>query len=492
MRESTRPACYEFGGYRLDARRCRLESIDDSLPVRLPPRVFETLLYLVEHPGELIDKSALLDAVWPDASADENSLSQSISILRRTLGESPSEHRFVVTVPGRGYRFVAPVRKVEPPSDHETTPDPAAGPDIRKPTTTDDAHMLWVQAQGLANRPSADNLRGALALLTQASAIDPRMARIWSLMSRIYTTCIAYDYPVDDALALGESTSRRAIELDSADATSFAALGVVHALHGRWLDAALEFRRAEDLGPDALVKNLHAVHVNQAVGHLNRSLEDAFDAYRLSTAHGFDANMIAYTQSLRGRDDEALSWADKAAAFGMPVRMSPQADIRAHLAYRAGRHADAAALWQDNCSAAFRAAGGPEAIDVVCAAVRDPSLRSRATSSLRAIEGRLSSRQLDQTLRKRLIVWYTMLDDLDAAHDLMDRSLTHYAQLGFVGSAWGTLWLPEMQPFRRDPRFQAVARQLNLFAYWEKYGPPDGYELSPGGYVKATALFEVS
>jgi len=226
------------------------------------------------------------------------------------------------------------------------------------------------------------------------------------------------------------------------------------------------------------------VHVSHAAGHLERALEDTLEAYRLTTAHGFDANMVALTQVLRGRDDEVLSWADKAVSFGMPIAMSPQTDLRAQLAHRSGRHADAATFWKNTCSAALRAAGAPEAIDLACAAFRDPSLRSRASASLRAIEERLHLRQMDQVLRKRLVLWYTMLGDLDAAHGLMDRSLTHYAQCGFVGSGWGVLWMPELRPFRQDSRFQEVAQRLALFPYWEKYGPPDGHKLCHGRIIE--------
>lgn len=479
MEESTHAPCYEFGGYRLDAQRRRLVSIAGSQPVALPPRVLETLLYLVEHPGELVDKTALLSAVWPDEFAEENSLSQNISILRRILGETPSEHRFIVTVPGRGYRFVAPVSRVKTSSLPHTTPD-AAGSDMGGLEASSDAHILWSQAEGLANKPSEDNLRGALTLLARATEIDPRMARAWRSVARICGTCVVYDYPVDDALARAERASRQAIELDPGDPAAFAALGVAHAMRGKWIDAESEFLHAADLRLDPLVKNLHGIHVSQAVGHLERALEDALDAYRLTAAHGFDANMVALVQVLRGQDDEVLRWADIAVSFGMPIAMAPQPDLRAQLAYRAGRQAEAAALWKASCSAAFRTAGGLEAIDLVCAAFRDGSLCSRASASLRAIEERLPARLMDQGLRKRFIVWHTMLGDLDAAHGMMDRSLTHFAQSGFVGSAWGALWMPELRPFRQDSRFQMVAQRLGLFPYWDKYGPPDGHQLRHG------------
>jgi TolB-like protein len=104
------PVQYEFGGFRLDGRRRQLFSADAGEPVPLTPKVFETLLYFVEHRGELLDKATLLRALWPGLTVEENNLNQNISTLRKALGEAPREHRFIVTVPGRGYRFVADVK----------------------------------------------------------------------------------------------------------------------------------------------------------------------------------------------------------------------------------------------------------------------------------------------------------------------------------------------------------------------------------------------
>ena len=105
-----RPAApiYEFSGFRLDVARRQLRSLDDQ-PASLTVKVFDLLLYLVEHPGELVDKSTLMQAVWPNVVVEENNLNQNISVLRKVLGERAGEHRFIMTVPGRGFRFVAPV-----------------------------------------------------------------------------------------------------------------------------------------------------------------------------------------------------------------------------------------------------------------------------------------------------------------------------------------------------------------------------------------------
>jgi TolB-like protein/DNA-binding winged helix-turn-helix (wHTH) protein/Tfp pilus assembly protein PilF len=99
---------YEFGDFRLDARKRLLWRAGAQVP--LTPRVFETLLYLVEHNDAVLDKERLMEAVWPDSIVEENNLTQNISTLRRVFGETPGSHHYIVTVPGRGYRFVADVK----------------------------------------------------------------------------------------------------------------------------------------------------------------------------------------------------------------------------------------------------------------------------------------------------------------------------------------------------------------------------------------------
>ncbi|MEX2123059.1 MAG: tetratricopeptide repeat protein [Woeseia sp.] len=99
---------YEFSGFRVDPVRRMLFGADGR-PIPLKPKVFDTLLYLVEHPHELLDKRTLLKAVWPNVVVAENNLNQAVSTLRRALGERPGDHRFILTEPGRGYRFVATI-----------------------------------------------------------------------------------------------------------------------------------------------------------------------------------------------------------------------------------------------------------------------------------------------------------------------------------------------------------------------------------------------
>lgn len=101
---------YEFDNFRIDtAKRLLLKGENELVP--LMPKAFETLLYLVQNRGKVIEKNELMSAIWSDTIVEDNNLTQNISILRRVFGEKPGEHRFIVTVPGHGYKFVPEVRE---------------------------------------------------------------------------------------------------------------------------------------------------------------------------------------------------------------------------------------------------------------------------------------------------------------------------------------------------------------------------------------------
>lgn len=110
--ENRSKALFEFGGFRLDAQRRLLFQKNSSEPVELTPKVFDMLLLLVQRTDRVVEKKELMESLWPDSFVEESNLFQNISTLRRALGENPQTHQFIVTVPGRGYRFVSPVRRV--------------------------------------------------------------------------------------------------------------------------------------------------------------------------------------------------------------------------------------------------------------------------------------------------------------------------------------------------------------------------------------------
>lgn len=104
----------EFGDFRLDPGERSLVAADGE-PIRLTRRLFDTLLFMAERPGRLIEKQALLDAVWKGSVVEENTLSRTVSALRQILGERAGDNRYIETVSGLGYRFIQSVtRSVSP------------------------------------------------------------------------------------------------------------------------------------------------------------------------------------------------------------------------------------------------------------------------------------------------------------------------------------------------------------------------------------------
>jgi DNA-binding winged helix-turn-helix (wHTH) protein/TolB-like protein/Flp pilus assembly protein TadD len=102
---------YQFGPFRIDVEKRML--LRDGEGVTLAPKAFDTLLILVKHHGQVLEKDELMRELWPDSIVEEANLPQNISALRKALGESPNERRYIITIPGRGYRFAADVEEIE-------------------------------------------------------------------------------------------------------------------------------------------------------------------------------------------------------------------------------------------------------------------------------------------------------------------------------------------------------------------------------------------
>lgn len=110
----TRPSAYRFGEFTLNLSTGRVLKAGEEIKLR--PKVYEALKYLVEHPGRLVGKQELTQAVWPDAFVTDDSLVQCTLELRRALGDRTQE--LVKTVPKRGYLFAAPVIQCSSAPDH--------------------------------------------------------------------------------------------------------------------------------------------------------------------------------------------------------------------------------------------------------------------------------------------------------------------------------------------------------------------------------------
>jgi DNA-binding winged helix-turn-helix (wHTH) protein/TolB-like protein/tetratricopeptide (TPR) repeat protein len=131
--DNLRPCAYEFGQFRADLQNFLLLRNGEPLP--LQPKVFDTLMVLLEHHGAVISKDALMSRLWPDTIVEESNLTQAISVLRKILGEGADGRSWIETIPKRGYRFSAEVKTIV-----ESGVEPLGA--------RSDSHLMLVSADG--------------------------------------------------------------------------------------------------------------------------------------------------------------------------------------------------------------------------------------------------------------------------------------------------------------------------------------------------------
>lgn len=105
---------FEFGEFLLDAKEKTL--LRDGKPLSITPKAFQLLQILLKNQGHLVEREDLLKTVWADSFVEEGNLTVTIRFLRKVLGDEAQSPRFIETVPKRGYRFVAEVKTISPPS----------------------------------------------------------------------------------------------------------------------------------------------------------------------------------------------------------------------------------------------------------------------------------------------------------------------------------------------------------------------------------------
>src|SRR6186997_2467912 len=108
---------WQFEGFKVMTEMRLLIAGETSVP--LTSKAFDTLVVLIENSGRVVTKDELLRSVWPDVEVEEGNLTQQIFLLRKALGENAQQPRYIVTVPGHGYRFTAAVTEV--PAGSTTT-----------------------------------------------------------------------------------------------------------------------------------------------------------------------------------------------------------------------------------------------------------------------------------------------------------------------------------------------------------------------------------
>ncbi len=169
---------FQFGTFRLDAGERVL--LRDGRLVPLPAKVLSTLLLLVRNNGHVVEKDVLMNEVWPDEYVEEGNLAQHIFILRRALGESNENPKYIETVPRRGYRFVAKMIEPEEKADDKGIDSLAVLPFVN---AGNDPNMEYLSdgitesvMNSLSHLPQLKVMARSTVFRYKGAGIDPREA----------------------------------------------------------------------------------------------------------------------------------------------------------------------------------------------------------------------------------------------------------------------------------------------------------------------------
>jgi TolB-like protein len=353
----------------------------------------------------------------------------------------------------------------------------------REPPTRDlEAYQLYLRARAMTAIGAPDPvLTRQMQLLRQALARDPRFARAYNLLASLRAVAIVLDVRLPGTLADAERDVERALALDPHQGATHAALGTIHAAQGKWISSEERFREALALDDsDPAMRQTYGLHVAGSAGFLGRYLQEIQAARRLAPVWVVNNLNMAVANFLLGDDEEARKHAEVTVELGLAPQIPPLSDLLSGLELRAGRPNTACAAVVASMPSDLMTGEGEQDLKLVFTGLHDAARRSAGIQALDRLRAAFATSQMQ---RRRGMLWYSGLGALDRAFDIANQSLDDFARDGTIGTAWAFLWMPEMLPFRQDPRFQALCSRMKLFDYWNKYGPPDNSELRDGKLV---------
>lgn len=467
---------YRFGPLRLDKEQLMLSS--GETPIALGPKVVETLLALLEHPGEVLSKAELLERVWPEGFVEEANLAQNVYVIRKALRLHWACDA-IETVPRRGYRFTEPVSVEHTEQLHAAAPVELPAPALPSrpprrvgafaamaaamavalglafagsalsrtpshgPALSPDGQRLYAMGKFYWNQRTADSIAKSIRYFGQVAATDPRDPRGFAGLAVAYAIEGDYGFgSLSKSVAYGRAKAYadHALALDPNSAEAHAALGLVEVTQHHDTAGQIEYRRAIALDPSyAPARQWYGM----ALLHEGR-VQEAFD--ELHRAAVLDPESVAATDWLSEAAymsrhyEQAIRYAQQA------LDLSPQrtdAYQAMGLAYEAlGQYRAAIEAYQRY--AARCTSCGPEAAALLAHVYAASHDYTDAVAQLRIAQRGMASDSVDP---EDVITALVAMGRRNAALQMIMRA--QKSQLG------GMLAIdPRMDPVRADARFR--------------------------------------
>jgi len=234
-------------------------------PVKITPRAFEVLVYLIRQHGRLVSKQELFEQVWQEAYVSDNALTRMIKEIRRVIGDDATAPRYIETVPRRGYRFIGAVQEATGEGALNGLPRSLSAleqPRLENCTTHNTAaYRAYLKGRYFWNRRAEKEIKLAVEHFEQALELDPNFTLAWVGLADAYalysTYCVT---PPREAYPRAEAAVLKALELDEHLAEARATLGLIkYEYYWDWAGAKRELERALELKPhDATTHHWYA------------------------------------------------------------------------------------------------------------------------------------------------------------------------------------------------------------------------------------------
>ena len=361
------------------------------------------------------------------------------------------------------------------------------GPQLRD-THSSEAMRLVLQARASTRSLTREAMREAVRLAREALVLDPDFAKAWESLAG--STFVMGNLGYAPRAAFGEAAeyAEKAIELDPGLGGPHAILAGIDAAAGRMVEAAERLEFAYALEKDEAGFGEHAaMSVFLPMGLVSRATELTETCIRLAPARVGPHLVGSLCATMAGDFALAARHLERALSLGLPAARPPVEIVQSEIAFASGDMVAAAAPLVRLVTREFAVPGAAAAVEAVFAALGGTADRDAAVetaAALFAAADRAETLWLHPFGAGLIVQWQVRLGALDAAFIWARRIAERWRQTGRVArGGLNVFWQPDMVPFRRDPRFQDLIRELDLIRFWQRHGPPDGHCLVNGSLV---------
>lgn len=289
------------------------------------------LVLLIHANGSVIDKETIATRIWPETAVSDGNLSQHVYMLRQLLDERAKDRAYVMTVRGKGYRFVTPVSVVAPGvaetvGSNEETSD-------RLLRSGPEALQHYCRGCYLLEKRTASSLTAAAEQFEAALVVDREyvpaligLARAYALLAEYWYAPGSYTFPKAKAALV------RALEIDPSSAEARATLAnILLFCDWNWADAEREIETAIRLNPKSTSVYINAAWFYMCKGVSERPLREMQRALLIEPSSPvlqlFLARVLLHTGEYRGAIDSLSSLIESGADFSIARRHRAQAYI---------------------------------------------------------------------------------------------------------------------------------------------------------------------